>query len=207
LSDAADLVLLRAQPNMVISGTLVTIVAAALGASGAIAGVIVGQRLQARARQLELDSINRKEMLANRMQLLERLTSAMVKFGRVEAIMTMFEIERMPYELDVIKEVVKHEGQLPPGYFKKGIDITYLLSLNKEVCEVQAEFNAVANLSMLYFGDKTREALNRAVAVTPWYKVAEHLRREVVTCMANEVTLPVDPPGAFPWRFEAPPHD
>jgi hypothetical protein len=146
-------------------------------------------------------------MLVYRMQLLERLTSALVKFGRVEAIMTMFEVERMPYELDVIREVVKHDGQLPPNYFKRGLDITYLMSLNKEIFDVQAEFNAVANLSMLYFGDKTRKAISRALVVKPWYKVEEHVRQEVVKCMANEVSLPADPHGAFPSNFKIPPHD
>ena len=72
------------------------IVSALLALLGAIGGVIIGQRLQARARKDEFDLVTRKELLTLRIGLIERLTSVLVKFGRVEAIYKMFEIEHAP---------------------------------------------------------------------------------------------------------------
>jgi len=165
---------------------IVSVITSVLTLIGTIAGVIIGHRIQVRSRKHEFDALYHKEVLSYRMQLVERLTMALVKLSRVKTIMQMFEIHRIPYEPEFIKLAMQSDGKLRPDYFKDQPDWNYLMGLQKEIVDIHAEYCVVSNLSALYFGEKTRQAIRQASSINPWYDVDQKMGCHIVECMAKE---------------------
>lgn len=145
------------------SKVIAPIVVALISLIGGLSGVLIGGHLSTEAENDRLKINYKNEILQQRIRLIDRAASI---YGKAPGIR------------DVWVEYLKSDNDKPKGN----------LELSEKLADYNSEFNAVINLSGIYFGPETRKALTAmAENSSPWWEKDGKLVNQYLGAMASEL--------------------
>ncbi len=141
----------------------IPIVIAIIGLLSTLAGVYLGASLNLKANKEAAILVYKNELLQQRIKIIDRAAAI---YGKAPGIKDIWEV------------------YLKESYGKPGQSI----KLSKTLADYNAEFNAVINLSSIYFGPKTHEALKAMCKKdSPWWMKDNELVAKYLGSMESEL--------------------
>lgn len=169
----------------------ISLFTAVLAFGGAIGGTLIGDKLRHRAWKREMEYQQKLEILQQRIKLTERAAAVLNKIDRAKTLQSFLDLEIDKSKLEAMsalraKSESRAEQESDVGDQQKA-DSELVLRLSKEKIELSAELGAVAQLSSIYFGEKTTAAFRQLTSDNPWFEADIELVREVLKSMSAEL--------------------
>lgn len=161
--------------------------------AGAIGGVFFSDKLRRRAWQKEIEYEEKREIFSQRIKLLERAASILNKIGRMKSLEDFINLEIARAESALIHPVSAENDASKEGsssaISKENGDSELILRLQQEKIEFTAEIGAVAQLSSIYFGEKTRAAFRDLSSYDPWFRADSETVKKILRAMSDELLI------------------
>ena len=171
---------------------IISIIAPILSFAGALIGVYFGNRLQRKSWRRQFDISNEKEILSEKIKLLERVAAVIAK--RQNAVALANHIKRLGDRADIALAMMFDEnGEVESDKLKKisknsSLNVESVFTMKQQLDELSAEFAAAANLTSVYFSSHVGEQFS-VVKNIPWYNLSEENYQKIITSMGNEILV------------------
>ena len=169
------------QPATLIQNMFLAALAALFAFVGGAGGSAVASMFEKTSWQRETEHAAKQELLAERIDLLERTVLSMNRIGYLG----MYKAEG-DYLLATSTLEIIADGEATP-------DFSDLVNGVVVLTEMEAEVTAVLTLNALYFGPKTRTAvkdLEEAMNETEhWWEVDEQSKKDLYAAMLDELSI------------------
>lgn len=155
---------------------------------GALVGVYVGSKLEQSNWESRFHLEQKRLVLEKRVALVERMTIVLNKIPLMTGLQASLDAEKEFAQLAVYCASKKVKRDVPSCQSQRSADIKHVEEIGREIYALNAEWAASASLSVMYFGQKTREAVQNIKQKGPW-SASEEQRQMIIEAMGSELNV------------------
>jgi hypothetical protein len=163
---------------------VIAIVAALLSFFGAVGGTMFASQYERTKWDRETNYTAKKELLNKRIELVERTVRVLNQTAAAATLFSSANLSHIEGQQKILSNINNRE-------YKEGLETSIQSYLNTilKLEELRAEYATVLSLDVIYFGDKTRQAVQGLSPETPkWWEVEQPKKKALLDAMQEELS-------------------